>query len=153
MVFNTRFDSNTKKGDRSFPKFNGLCIAMYKHLNSEQKYGIYLLLKQHQTMTQIARAVGVSVSTISRELKLNRGKRTYSPSIDQEYADEKKERMPGNRCINGRVKQLAIENANKLIRQYIPKNTDFNFVTQDFIKQIQYKINARPRIKLNIFHT
>lgn len=43
----------------------------------------------------------------------------------------------------------SIENANKLIRQYIPKNADFDTVTQDFVKQVQYKINDRPRRKLN----
>ncbi len=43
----------------------------------------------------------------------------------------------------------SIENANKLIRQYIPKNMDFSLISQDFVKAIQYKINARPRKKLN----
>jgi len=42
----------------------------------------------------------------------------------------------------------AIENANKLIRQYIPKGTDFEDITDEQIKQIQYKINRRPRKKL-----
>ena len=43
----------------------------------------------------------------------------------------------------------AIENMNKLFRQYFPKGTDFNLVTQEEIDQIQYKINRRPREKLN----
>lgn len=43
----------------------------------------------------------------------------------------------------------AIENANKLIRQYIPKGTDFRGLSDEFIKQVQYKINRRPREKLN----
>lgn len=43
----------------------------------------------------------------------------------------------------------AIENANKLIRQYIPKGTDFSTLTDEFIRKIQYKINRRPRKKLN----
>ena len=43
----------------------------------------------------------------------------------------------------------AIENANKLIRQYIPKGTDFNMITYKFIKHVQYKINDRPRKKIN----
>ena len=38
----------------------------------------------------------------------------------------------------------AIENANKLIRQYIPKGTDFNMITDKFIKHVLYKINDRP---------
>ncbi len=43
----------------------------------------------------------------------------------------------------------AIENANKLIRQYIPKGTDFSTLTDAFIRKIQNKINRRPRKKLN----
>lgn len=43
----------------------------------------------------------------------------------------------------------AIENANKLIRQYIPKGTDFSTLTDGFIRKIQHKINSRPRKKLN----
>lgn len=42
----------------------------------------------------------------------------------------------------------AIENANKLIRQYVPKGTDFNTITNAFLKKVQAKINARPREKL-----
>ncbi len=43
----------------------------------------------------------------------------------------------------------AIENANKLIRQYIPKGTDFSSLTDAFIRKIQHKINRRPRKKLD----
>ena len=43
----------------------------------------------------------------------------------------------------------AIENANKLIRQYIPKGTVFSTLSDVFIRKIQYKINRRPRKKLN----
>ncbi|MGC3977229.1 MAG: IS30 family transposase [Paludibacteraceae bacterium] len=45
-----------------------------------------------------------------------------------------------------------IENTNKLIRQYIPKHTKFDNINNQYIKQIQYKINNRPREKLN-FHS
>ncbi len=43
----------------------------------------------------------------------------------------------------------AIENTNKLIRQYIPKGTDFNLLTNESIHSVQLKINRRPREKLN----
>ena len=42
----------------------------------------------------------------------------------------------------------AVENMNKLIRQYLPKGTDFRTVSDEQIKQIQYKLNQRPREKL-----
>lgn len=41
-----------------------------------------------------------------------------------------------------------IEYTNKLYRQYIPKGVRFDKYTDQQIKQIQYKINARPRKKL-----
>lgn len=42
----------------------------------------------------------------------------------------------------------TIENANGLIRQYLPKQLDFNDVTDREIEQVQFKINRRPRKKL-----
>ena len=42
----------------------------------------------------------------------------------------------------------AIENTNKLIRQYIPKHINFDEVTDKKIASIQKKINSRPRKKL-----
>ncbi|MBP5503309.1 MAG: IS30 family transposase, partial [Bacteroidales bacterium] len=43
----------------------------------------------------------------------------------------------------------AIEHANKLIRQYIPKGSSFDEFDDEFIKKVQMKINRRPREKLN----
>lgn len=43
----------------------------------------------------------------------------------------------------------CIEYHNKLIRQYIPKGTDFNNVSDEMLKEIIIKINKRPRMKLN----
>lgn len=42
----------------------------------------------------------------------------------------------------------AIENTNKLIRQYIPKGANFDDFSDEDITQIQYKLNRRPRKKL-----
>ena len=41
--------------------------------------------------------------------------------------------------------RAKIENSNGLIRQYIPKETDFDILTQEDILAIQEKINDRPR--------
>ncbi|MDO5074913.1 MAG: IS30 family transposase [Bacteroidales bacterium] len=43
----------------------------------------------------------------------------------------------------------AIENTNKLIRQYIPKHANFDDYTNKRTAQIQKKINRRPRQKLD----
>lgn len=42
-----------------------------------------------------------------------------------------------------------IENANKLIRKYIPKHSNFNDFSDKRIMDIQKKLNLRPREKLN----
>lgn len=41
------------------------------------------------------------------------------------------------------------EYSNKLIRQYIPKKSDFEKFDDEYIRQVQYKINRRPRKCLN----
>ena len=43
----------------------------------------------------------------------------------------------------------AVENANKILREYFPKGTDFRKVTQEELDNVQYQINERPRKKLN----
>lgn len=43
----------------------------------------------------------------------------------------------------------AVENYNKLLRQYISKKADFNNYTEQQIKNFQKEINERPREKLN----
>lgn len=43
----------------------------------------------------------------------------------------------------------SIENTNKLIRQYIPKESNFNEFTDSKLLEIQHEINKRPREKLN----
>ena len=43
----------------------------------------------------------------------------------------------------------AIENANKLIRKYIPKKCNFDCFSDRKIMEIQKKLNRRPREKLN----
>ncbi len=43
----------------------------------------------------------------------------------------------------------AIESANKLIRKYIPKKSNFNDFSDKRIMEIQKKLNRRPREKIN----
>lgn len=42
----------------------------------------------------------------------------------------------------------AVENANKIFREFFPKGTDFRSVTQEELNKAQYLINERPRKKL-----
>ena len=42
----------------------------------------------------------------------------------------------------------ANENTNGLIRQYIPKGTDFSDITDEFVNWVENKQNNRPRKRL-----
>lgn len=72
---------------------------MYKQLTREQRYTLDLLLKKNVKKITIAELLSVSPSTITREIKRNSGKRGYSYLLAQEMAEERKERLPGNRSI------------------------------------------------------
>lgn len=43
----------------------------------------------------------------------------------------------------------ANENTNGLIRQYIPKGTDLDEISEDYVDDIQQKLNDRPRKRLD----
>jgi IS30 family transposase len=58
----------------------------YKQLAREQRYQIYALKRAGQNQTQIARVLGRHKSTISRELKRNRGQKGYRPQQADELA-------------------------------------------------------------------
>ena len=55
-------------------------MSNYKQLTQSQRYQIKALLKSGQNQTKIAKIIGVHKSTISRELKRNRGQRGYRPT-------------------------------------------------------------------------
>ena len=71
---------------------------MYKQLTSEQRYTIFILLQQGMKQKDIAKAIEVSASTISRELKRNCGKQGhYNYKTAQLNANYRRHRRPGNR--------------------------------------------------------
>lgn len=62
---------------------------MYKQLIREQRYAIFLGLKEGKPQKEIAQQIGVSPSTISRELKRNSNKQgKYSYALADEMAHE-----------------------------------------------------------------
>lgn len=65
-----------------------------KHITKEQRYEIKAYLKCKMKQSFIAKAIGVSESTISRELNRNSSKRgIYIPAKANEKANERKERF------------------------------------------------------------
>ena len=43
------------------------------------------------------------------------------------------------------------ENTNGLVRQYLPKHTSFEFITDEMIQSIENNLNRRPRKRLNYY--
>jgi len=64
-------------------------MGTYKQLTYNQRYHIYTFLKVGFCQTEIAKAIGIHKSTISRELKRNRGKRGYRPIQAQRFTQER----------------------------------------------------------------
>ncbi len=63
----------------------------YNQLTQEQRYQIYALKKTGHTQAEIAAVIGVHKSTVSRELKRNRGQRGYRPQQAHSLAQERKQ--------------------------------------------------------------
>jgi IS30 family transposase len=64
----------------------------YTQLTQEQRYQIHVLLKMGHSRTEIADALGVHKSTVSRELKRNRGKRGYRPTQAHQFALQRRKK-------------------------------------------------------------
>ena len=70
---------------------------MYKHLISEQRSAIYLMLQKEMSQKDIAAAIGVSPSTITRKLKRNSGsRRKYNWETVQSNVTYYKHRHPNH---------------------------------------------------------
>ena len=82
---------------------------MYKQLTSEQRYTISALLQRKCTKNEIAHAIGVSNSTVTRELRRKSSSRgVYKWDKAQRLAEKRKHQMPGNRSIKPFVREMAI---------------------------------------------
>ena len=63
----------------------------YSQLTLEKRYGIYSLLKTGQTQSKITEVISVHKSTVSRELKRNRGGRGYRPKQADAFAEHRQQ--------------------------------------------------------------
>ena len=61
-------------------------MRTYHQLTQGQRYQIYALKKTQHSLSEIAAVIGVNKSSVSRELKRNRGQRGYRPQQAHERA-------------------------------------------------------------------
>ena len=81
---------------------------MYKQLTSEQRYTISVLLQKRTKQKDIAKAINVSASTVSREIRRNSGvRRHYNWETAQANAVQTRRRKPGNRSVDKDVMEEA----------------------------------------------
>lgn len=67
-------------------------MRTYRQLTQEQRYQIYALKKTRHSLSEIAAVIGVNKSSVSRELKRNRGQRGYRPQQAHELASRRKQK-------------------------------------------------------------
>ena len=67
-------------------------MRTYHQLTQEQRYQIYALKKTKHSLSEIAVVIGVHKSSVSRELKRNRGQRGYRPQQAHELASGRRQK-------------------------------------------------------------
>ena len=67
-------------------------MRTYTQLTREQRYQIYVLLKAGHSQIEIARFIKVHKSTISRELRRNRGMKGYRPKQAHQFAWDRRKK-------------------------------------------------------------
>ena len=81
-----------------------------KHITKEQRYEIKAYLKCKMSQKFIANAIGISESSISRELKRNSSKRgIYQPGNANEKAEERKERFNQKRKFDINAQRVVVK--------------------------------------------
>lgn len=96
-----------KRGEQSSPsaRLITFVLHMYKQLTSEQRYTISVLLQKKFSQSFIANAIGVSESTVCREIKRNStAKGTYDVHHAEQMARHRKSKNHGNRSISSYVR-------------------------------------------------
>lgn len=72
-------------------------MKRYTQLTREQRYQIYALKKAGHSQTRVADLLGVHKSTVSRELRRNRGQRGYRPKQADLLARQRHKQKPRTR--------------------------------------------------------
>lgn len=85
----------------------------YHHLTAEQRYTIFVLLRQKKSRKEIAQTIGVSQSTLSREIKRNSGQRGYHYQQAQVKAADRQRRLQNYRNLTIELRNFIREKMSK----------------------------------------
>jgi IS30 family transposase len=85
----------------------------YQHVTQEQRYMIWALRSKGTVQREIAETLGLSASTVCRELKRNSGQRGYRPRQAQRLSEERQAYRSRNRKFTPGVLQIVEEGLRK----------------------------------------
>ena len=134
---------------------------MYKQLTSSQRYVIKNGLKENVPLRMIARLIGVSPSTVSREIKRNSSKTgVYIPALANEMARENRARSARNRRTKKRYRykvltlltkyQWSPEQISGTLRKEgisISHETIYQWIRKDKARGGSLYLNCRHKLK------
>jgi len=116
-------------------------MRTYIQLTQEQRYQIKALLKTDFNQTQIAKAVGVNKSTLSRELRRNCGQRGYRPEQAHQIAMSRRKKKAKQGIISEAwaliEEKLRLDWSPEQISGWLKKNTEVA-VSHEWIYQYVY---------------
>ena len=114
---------------------------IYTQLTQEQRYQISALLKTEHSQIKIATVVGVNKSTISREVRRNRGERGYRPKQAHRFAKQRRRKRVKKRIslatwttIEDKLRQ---DWSPEQVSGWLKKNTDTS-VSHEWVYQHVY---------------
>ena len=84
----------------------------YTQLTQAERYQISALMKAGHSQAKIATAIGVHRSTISRELRRNKGQRGYRPKQAQRMAEQRR-----TRSVHTRITRETWSKISEKLRQ------------------------------------
>jgi len=90
-----------------------------KHLTSVQRNQIEVLLQTNTPVKKVAQLLDTDRSTLYREIKRNKRKRSYSASYAQQLSTERKERFGRKRKLTISIEKLIVEKLTE--EQWSPK--------------------------------
>ncbi len=127
-------------------------------IGAEQKSAVLTIIERSQNMFMQTKLPSKRPDDVAREvIRLLRPYKKHVISITTDNGIEFRNHKDIAKALGCTVyfadpycsgQKGAVENANKILREFFPKGTDFRAVTQEELNKVQYLINERPRKKV-----
>ncbi len=108
-------------------------MRTYTQLTQEQRYQIYALMKAEHNQTEIARLINVHKSTISREVRRNRGMKGYRPKQAHQFSLNRRKKT---KCLIKTSTWTLIETS--LCKEWSPEQVS-GWLEENYVLQISHE--------------